>query len=151
VLFRRDFNLNVVTNSQGFAHRYIVHLAFPFNSGPGTILDKTRWDCGPDTFVPPAEERWESEVSRFLIFHFFVRVQLFMRTDSTYNKRVQIWETTSGLILEWRTQTDGGLIMNFPTTAGASVTFFNPAYFDHQPIATQLTVDPKFWSDGPPH
>ena len=151
MLFRRDFNLNVQNNNIGFANRYTVHLAFPFNSGPGTILDKTHWDCGPGTFFLPAEMRWESDVSKFLIFHFFVRVQAFISGGQVFRRFGQVWETTSGLILEWRLSPDFWPNPNFVQSAFSVITFFNPAYFDHQPQPQPLTIDPKVWADGPPH
>lgn len=151
VLFRRDWNLNVQRNNDGYANRYLCTLNFELVRGFGTLSSRFIYDCGPATFFPPNEMRWDSGVVNPAgFFSFRLVLRSFLGTHG-YNKRIDLIESTAGTIASWNRQLDGLAITNFEPTPDDRCLFFSPTFFDNSPPPHTAICPAKVWADGPPH
>lgn len=151
VLFRRDFNLNVLTNRAGFARRYIATSNF-VATGIGAILSGQQFDCGPDTQFDPRTIIWESDLMRLGLFFYRCTLLAQITTDSTYIKQTIYNVQGHGdiLILQWQLQ-DFLRSPGFGLDFTGRILFFSPDWFDSFSSQPSCDAAPKLWSDGPPH
>ena len=151
VLFRRDFNLNVFTNDDGWARRAIVHWA-QLPTGPGGIWSNSTWDCGPDQVTAIDTVTWESDHVRKFGIVWWTQFVIQIPGNFDYNKWIRMQTDAFGLVLEITYER-----INFPRYGPSlseprAVTVWQPGIFDNFPAgALESTFRPKFWADGPPH
>lgn len=152
VAFRRDFNLNVQTNNDGFANRYLVTI----NDIDNNCIDPINgvvFECGPATLFNPPTMIWLS-AKRVVGFNAY---QLEMRATLVGLPQLYNWKMTLSApnlpdtVATWRPQADNG--QPFWNTDGTQeVTYANPAFWSAFPRDLQDSdVQPKDWSFGPPH
>ena len=151
LLFRRDVNLNVVTNQLGWANRYLLACQFPFNGGPGTLLENVVFDCGPGVVSFPDTITWPSQVEHILIFDFSCRLEAeISNTEFPYAKRLYISEAHIGVILIMRFAPFPTGLSSFPPAFGNTIEFFDTDFWDRQPLPPVCRPTPKLWIDGAP-
>jgi len=151
VLFRRDWNLNVNNNNNGWANRYIAKL-FKGTTGFGTLATQFTYDCGPSKVTFVSQNTWESQVVHFGLFDFQVKLHADIAPgQSTYINRCELIEQHVGQIAEWRMIEDGTQVIGFFQTLTAADLYWDPAWFDSEPFLINSLIRPKTWSDGPPH
>jgi len=151
VLFRRDWNLNVLTNDNGYANRYIVTLP-QLGTGPAGIWSNSTWDCGPATLAPQNTMLWKADPALKFGVHWWVEVDSLIQPSSTYRRRGRMMTAEFGVIAEWRNGSDGVFFPGFPPQAGGALIMWDPGFFDAAPSTLIFTlIRPKIWSEGPPH
>ena len=152
VLFRRDFNLNVENNNNGWARRCIIHWA-QFPTGPAGIWSNSTWDCGPDLQTGLAEITWRSDQVLKFAIHWWSEFQIRIPDHTYYRRFLRLQTLELGLALEVELidqviRPDYGRIF----FDNRRVTFWDPAFFDQFPAGALISpVRPKLWADGPPH
>jgi len=148
---RRDLNLNVETNNDGFANRYLVTLT-RLPPGIGNALQGFTWDCGPQGVDPIDRAFWQSEPEIFAAFAFDIILTAAIVGGTTYTKRVQVREAISGviLILELANDPDPHL-PEFAQLQTWRTVFRDPFFFTSDGFANQAEAVRKTWLAGPPH
>lgn len=152
VVFRRDWNLNVNNNNDGWPNRFLLNfLNLP--TGFGSLAGQFTYDCGPGTVRFISEMRWVSDPIDFRIFTFHAEISVFIPQPSYYNRRIRLYEDHVGLILELRNFPDGNKALGFFNSFANGVVFWDPTFFDAIPTSTAINTVPrnKRWIDGPPH
>jgi hypothetical protein len=151
VIFRRDWNLNVISNQTGWANRYIVRL-FTHTGGFGSAAYPFVYQCGPGVESPFGTMRWSSQVVHTLIFDFQVTLAAdFGPTGAFYNKTGKLSELSVGTITSWRQGAEKPIDPGWPTPEGGTTIFWDPLWFDADPALWLSSIAPKRWADGPPH
>jgi hypothetical protein len=151
VLFRRDWNLNVVSNNDGWPNRYIVRL-FQFGQGFGTFAFPGVYQCGPATESPHGRMLWRSQVYMNAAFSFVVELSSdFGPRGQWYNKTGQLFELHVGVIATWRIDVEKTTEPGFGGSEHGATIFWDPAWWFSEPQLWASTYVPKLWADGPPH
>jgi len=149
--FRRDLNLNVTNNNDGFANRYLVTLNI-LPPGPGHALVGSMWDCGPEQVTPADTIFWVADPQIFGLSSFDVILSATIIGGTTYEKRIRIREAFSGTVLILQCNNDPAPSgPNFPFFANWTAIFFDGFYFTSGGFANQINAAKKRWADGPPH
>lgn len=151
VVDRRDFNLNVKTNGQGFAHRYLCTLT-RLPPGIGNGLQGTTWDCGPDGVDPIERLFWGSDPRFVGPFVYDTILTATIVNGFEYIKRFEIREAISGTILRLQLDRDPSpSFPNFSLLQTWNVIFRDPFFFSSDGFQNQINAIQKTWADGPPH
>lgn len=152
VLFRRDWNLNVFNNNDGFSNRYIWRPK-SFTTGFGTLIDAYTWDMGPATKILFSTMEWRSPVLPVGHFDFVTYLQVEIRpTGKGYEKTVNVDEQHVGNIYRGRIDRLDAVYPKMSNFEADGVTlFWDPAWYDRDPQYYAGNFRRKFWVDGPPH
>lgn len=151
VLFRRDWNVNLVTNRNGFANRYIF-TERDSTTGFGVLIRGRKFDCGPATNRFVSEMHWLSQVISIGIFDFQVELKAnFVAPWVGYDTTIDIIEQHVGVIATIRRYKKGDPVIGFAQRLFDSTEYWDPHWYDSYPALEQSTCVPKTWADGPPH
>jgi hypothetical protein len=152
VAFRRDFNLNVVNNNQGFGRRYKgVWLGFP--PGVANAVNGVPFEVGPDTYPTAFNIVWESD---FFVAGFpqqyKVRLTVGILAGVNLTKRLELIHIAGGTIFVGDFPIDNDArYPTFPQATALTVVFWNTNYFDFEPRQASCNLVFKLWSDPQPH
>lgn len=150
VLFRRDWNLNVFTNNDGWGNRTLVHWpAFP--NGLASIWNNTTWDCGPATFTAPNKMTWESDHRHRLATDWFTQFQVEINPNDSYTRYLRLITEQDGIILEITYGVTRVPAYGPTLQTDRKITSWNENFFDSFPAtALEATFRSKLYADGPP-
>lgn len=151
VLFRRDWNLNIETNRQGWANRYIF-TPLDETTGFGTLIRGRRFDCGPATNSFVSLMTWTSQVEHIGIFDFQIALHAdIIPGKSAYSVTFDIIEQHVGVIATVRRGTGPLLQPGFQQRLFDDTIYWDPHWYDSYPSLEHSRCGPKLWADGPPH
>jgi hypothetical protein len=151
VLFRRDWNLNLVTNKNGFANRYIF-TPTDSTTGFGTLCRGQHFDCGPATNRFVSEMHWLSQVIRIGPLSFQVELHANINPDrQTYDTTIDIIVQEVGVIATIRRGFAYSTLCNFDRQQFDRTIYWDPHFYDSYPALENSICPPKFWFEGPPH
>jgi hypothetical protein len=150
VAYRRDLNLNVVSNDAGWLRGYIVFFSLLPGGIAGVLAGKFLRSF-PDSMTALNTESWIGTpkliTGRF--WHFEIDVSI-LPGGSKYDVEFRLYEALTNLV--WRVsftrEQDEARIPGFSPTP--STVYWNPAYWDQQPNALSIVIAGMAWSDYPP-
>lgn len=146
---RRDFNLNVQTNNDGWADRYVGHIRF-FAFGIGAVLNQVDFTCGPSFNSQVDELDWQSEFKRLALF--FYKMELLVQIPNGKSFLRQISFNISGhgtiLVAEWPTIYPRDF-PGFPIGRELTIKFWSEDWFDAEPKSMIANLAPVTWAAGP--
>jgi hypothetical protein len=150
VLFRRDFNLNVDNNNNGWGNRCIVHWD-QFPTGPAGIWSKSTWDCGPPVQGPLDTLKWDSDQVRKFGILWYTEFAIQITSRFEYRRWIRLFTVEFGLILEITYGLVRAPAYGPTLTTDRAITVWDPDFFDAFPAgALESTFRPKLYRDGPP-
>jgi len=151
VLFRRDFNLNISNNNNGWKRRYLVSLT-GLPAGPGGLINGFVFDCGPDSYPLVDRVSWQSLFEQFGLLFFSIQLTADI-VNNSYIRKVTIYAGFA-LVPILRARVDPVSNPNlpfFPTAGIWTLEFYSTSFWTSPPTNVALTAFEKSWSDGPPH
>lgn len=152
VLFRRDLNLNVETNDDGWSNRVIV--TYPvLPTGFAGFWSLSHWDCGPGGFLPPNLIEWKSELALKFGLHWFTRLEVAINNGIDYTRILTLNTIEFGVTAKWLILLNHWMQPTWQTPfVPTTLLVYDPAFFDTPPNDMfGLGIRPKVWSEGPPH
>jgi hypothetical protein len=150
--FRRDWNLNLPTNTLGWADRYLAHCTSVHFSGTGGVINGFQFECGPMEEFDDHTLRWQSKP--ILIGLNVIRLTLKVQINDTkrYVKTMQYDRAGTGIMLALSSPViDPVEPAGFYSQPIVMVDFWDPGSFDFDPSPVAWTGRPKDWLDPPPH
>lgn len=151
VAFRRDFNLNVQSNNDGWGNRELIHWG-QFPTGPAGFWSNSNWDCGqaPQPFATAL--LWRSEQVRKFGILWWSEFQVTITGNVRLLPQIRLQTVEFGMILEVSYDPQERPVTSAKTGINPVITFWDTGFFDEFPVGAEgSTWRWKFWADGPPH
>lgn len=151
VAFRRDFNLNVENNNDGWGHRYLLFLG-DLGTGLAAFWKNTHWELPQVTSPLVNSLLWESEHVLKFGLHWYTQFQVTITGGVQLIPLFRLVTEEFGLILEVTYAEQRRPVTSAATGINPQITYWDPAAFDQEPVgALGSTWRPKFWADGAPY
>jgi len=148
VVFRRDLNLNIDNNSNGWPRWAHGVLNFT-SSGFGQVVSGKVFVCGPESYPRNDTMQWVSGLYRYGLF--FYRMELIVQITDGLNFFRQVIINVQGhgdiLVVNWPHAGAFDESLWF-FGIGGTVEFWSPDWFDFEPPGVETEVRPLLWTEG---
>lgn len=152
VAFRRDWNLNLTTNTLGWANRYVGHVSSVHFSGQGGVISGFEFDAGPSDDSTFPSLLWQSSYQHIGTSLWRVELLAQIVGGQTFFRQVGFEVKNFGIVLV--INLPGSTTEHFPgnfSADAASAAFWSPEWYDFDPSPISVRFRPKDWQDGQPH
>lgn len=148
VAFRRDFNLNLLSNSFGWPRWYRLTFRF-LPPGTANTVNNFTFLCGPETYPDKNSINWESPLYTIPIFAYKVKIIVQINNGKQFFKGGELIQKNAGTILAWHWQDANDYrYPNFDTFTDVKADFYNTDWFDDPPDHVKAFTFPFTWAEG---